>query len=49
MRFAFEAVRPEMQQYFVESDTNGTPVNRESSSAIESYADGNQLTTEKRH
>ncbi len=29
LRFMFEAIRPEIQQYFVESDTDGQPVNRE--------------------
>jgi len=28
MRFIFERIRPEMYQYFVESDTDGTPFNR---------------------
>ena len=28
-RYMFEAIRPEIQQYFVESNTDGTPVNRE--------------------
>lgn len=29
MRYLFEAIRPEIQQYFVESDTNGMPISRE--------------------
>ncbi len=29
LRFVFESVRPEIQQYFVESDTNGQPICRE--------------------
>lgn len=29
MRYVFEFIRPEIQQYFVESDTNGHPINRE--------------------
>jgi len=28
-RYLFESVRPEIQQYFVESDINGRPINRE--------------------
>ena len=28
-RYMFEYIRPEIQQYFVETDTNGTPINRE--------------------
>lgn len=28
-RYMFEAIRPEIQQYFVESNTDGSPVNRE--------------------
>ncbi|RMG79551.1 MAG: FMN-binding glutamate synthase family protein [Bacteroidetes bacterium] len=27
-RYLFEAIRPEIQQYFIESDTNGTPFSR---------------------
>ena len=33
-RYFFESVRKEMQQYFVESDTNGMPVSREFRSLI---------------
>jgi glutamate synthase domain-containing protein 2 len=33
-RYMLEAVRPEIQQYFVESNTNGTPINREFRSLI---------------
>jgi len=33
-RYMFESVRPEIQQYFVESDTNGMPVSREFRSLI---------------
>lgn len=29
LRYFFESIRPEIQQYFVESDTNGTPISRE--------------------
>ncbi|VAX01891.1 Ferredoxin-dependent glutamate synthase [hydrothermal vent metagenome] len=29
LRFIFEFIRPEIQQYFVESNTNGQPINRE--------------------
>lgn len=29
IRYIFEAIRPEIQQYFVESNINGTPINRE--------------------
>ena len=29
LRFLFESIRPEIQQYFVESDTNGQPISRE--------------------
>ncbi len=28
-RYLFESIRPEIQQYFVESNTNGRPINRE--------------------
>lgn len=33
-RYGFEAVRPEIQQYFVENDTNGTPFSRELRSVV---------------
>ena len=39
-RYMFESVRPEIQQYFVESDTNGTPVSREFRSLIYQRAKG---------
>ena len=29
LRYVFEAIRPEIQQYFVEDDTSGIPINRE--------------------
>ena len=28
LRYVFEKIRPEIQQYFIESDTDGTPINR---------------------
>ena len=40
LRYLFEAVRPEMQQYFVESDTEGRPVNREFRSLVYQRAKG---------
>lgn len=39
-RYLFESIRPEIQQYFVESDTNGQPVNREFRSLIYQRAKG---------
>ena len=33
-RFLFESVRDEIQQYFVETNTNGTPINREFRSLV---------------
>jgi glutamate synthase domain-containing protein 2 len=33
-RYLFESVRKEIQQYFVESDTNGTPISREFRSLV---------------
>lgn len=33
-RYLLESVRPEIQQYFVESDTNGTPIAREFRSLV---------------
>jgi glutamate synthase domain-containing protein 2 len=40
MRYLFESIRPEIQQYFVESDTNGQPVNREFRSLVYQRAKG---------
>ena len=34
MRYFLESIRPEIQQYFVESDTNGTPISREFRSLV---------------
>lgn len=34
LRYAFEKIRPEIQQYFVESETNGTPFPREQRSLV---------------
>lgn len=34
LRYFFELIRPEIQQYFVESDTDGTPINRNDRSVI---------------
>ena len=39
-RYMFESVRPEIQQYFVESDTSGTPISREFRSLIYQRAKG---------
>jgi glutamate synthase domain-containing protein 2 len=33
-RFILEAIRPEIYQYFIESDTNGTPFNRQSRTVV---------------
>ena len=33
-RYLFEMIRPEIQQYFVESNTDGTPINRELRSIV---------------
>jgi glutamate synthase domain-containing protein 2 len=40
LRFLLESFRPEIQQYFVESDTNGMPVSREFRSLIYQRAKG---------
>jgi glutamate synthase domain-containing protein 2 len=40
IRYLFESVRKEIQQYFVESDTDGTPVNREFRSLVYQRAKG---------
>ncbi len=34
LRYVFEDIRPKIQQYFVESDTDGTPINRNERSVI---------------
>ncbi len=39
-RYMFEAVRPEIQQYFVESDTSGAPVPREFRALVYQRAKG---------
>ncbi len=39
-RYMLESIRPEIQQYFVESDTNGTPIPREFRSLIYQRAKG---------
>jgi glutamate synthase domain-containing protein 2 len=43
-RYMFESVRPEIQQYFVESETNGMPVSREFRSLIYQRAKGDRDT-----
>jgi len=40
LRFLLESIRPEIQQYFVESDINGTPFNREFRSLVYQRAKG---------
>ena len=40
LRYLFESVRPEIQQYFVESDINGKPINREFRSLVYQRAKG---------
>ncbi|WP_154222634.1 FMN-binding glutamate synthase family protein [Marinicella rhabdoformis] len=44
MRYFFESIRPEIQQYFVESDLNGTPVPREFRSLVYQRAKGQRDT-----
>ena len=44
LRYLFESVRPEIQQYFVESDTNGQPINREFRSLVYQRAKGQRDT-----
>ncbi len=43
-RFLLESVRPEIQQYFVETDINGTPISREFRSLVYQRAKGNNDT-----
>ena len=41
-RYGLEAIRPEIQQYFIESDIDGAPVNRETRSVV--YQRAKQMT-----
>ena len=43
-RYLFESIRKEIQQYFVESDTNGMPVSREFRSLVYQRAKGDRDT-----
>jgi glutamate synthase domain-containing protein 2 len=43
-RYIFESIRPEIQQYFVESDTNGAPVSREFRTLVYQRAKGQRDT-----
>lgn len=43
-RYALESLRPEIQQYFVESETSGTPVAREFRSLVYQRAKGDRDT-----
>lgn len=43
-RFMLESIRPEIQQYFVEDDTSGMPVNREFRSLVYQRAKGERDT-----
>jgi glutamate synthase domain-containing protein 2 len=45
LRYLLESFRPEIQQYFVETDTEGTPINREFRSLIYSRAKSQIDTT----
>jgi glutamate synthase domain-containing protein 2 len=45
MRYFLESFRPEIQQYFVETDTDGTPINRVFRSLIYSRAKAENDTT----
>ena len=40
LRYVFELIRPQIQQYFVESDTNGQPINREFRALVYERAKG---------
>jgi len=44
LRYVFEYIRPEIQQYFVESDTNGTPISREFRALVYQRAKGQRDT-----
>lgn len=44
LRYLFEFIRPQIQQYFVESDTNGQPINREYRALVYQRAKGEMDT-----
>ena len=44
MRYVFESIRPEIQQYFVESDTNGQPISREFRALVYQRSKGDRDT-----
>jgi glutamate synthase domain-containing protein 2 len=44
LRYVFESIRPEIQQYFVESDTNGMPISREFRALVYQRAKGQRDT-----
>jgi glutamate synthase domain-containing protein 2 len=44
IRYLFEMIRPEIQQYFVENDTDGQPVNREFRALVYQRAKGQRDT-----
>ena len=44
LRYLLESVRPEIQQYFVESDTNGQPISREFRALVYQRAKGQRDT-----
>ena len=44
LRFIFESIRPEIQQYFVESETSGQPINREFRALVYQRAKGQRDT-----
>jgi len=44
LRYLFESIRPEIQQYFVEDDTSGKPISREFRSLVYQRAKGQRDT-----
>jgi len=44
LRYLLESIRPEIQQYFVESDTNGSPISREFRSLVYQRSKGQRDT-----
>lgn len=44
LRYVFEDLRPKIQQYFVESDTDGVPINRIDRSVIYQRAQRSRST-----
>ena len=47
MRFLFEEIRPEMRQYFFESEKDGMPFSRDTRAVVYDYIQGRPATAQK--